>query len=102
MNNEERKIFWNKLCSLDGTDLNADSATLRTTIIYPKYIYRFRAVNDNTIKALQSNTLYFSSPLQYDDPFDTYLTIKWEIIKEKIESINTSSQETYDKFIKGC
>ena len=59
MNNQERKLFWETLCSLDGEDIEDDFQQIKTKIIYPKFLYRYRPISDNNIDALQNNKLYF-------------------------------------------
>ena len=44
MNSNERKIFWDTLCSFSGKDINAESVELASKIIYPDKIYRYRAI----------------------------------------------------------
>ena len=86
MDKNERKLFWDTLCSLDGKDLSADKAKLLGTIKYPPLLYRYRPINQNSIGALQDNKLFFSSANRYDDPFDTYLRIDWNKVKGAIVS----------------
>ena len=62
MNDAERKIFWDKLCSLQGTDIKEDTDLLNKAIIYPKYVYRFRTVNERTLSAC----LLYTSPSPRD------------------------------------
>ena len=38
----------------------------------PTYLYRYRSVSMNTLEALRTNRLYFSTANYYDDPFDTF------------------------------
>lgn len=75
MNDSERKLFWGTLMSLKGVDIEADKAALQKTIIPPRFLYRYRAVNTKTLEALRTNKLYFSTASFYDDPFDTFINI---------------------------
>lgn len=88
MDDTARKAFWETLCSLNGTDIDADSIKLQKAIKYPQYIYRYRDVNFRTLEALQENKLYFSSADRYDDPFDTFLHIDWYKVKNKIGALD--------------
>ena len=45
MNAEERRNFWNTLCSLSGEDIEKDMQILRESIKYPRYLYRYRGSN---------------------------------------------------------
>ena len=87
MNLKKRQIFWDTLCSLDGQNKQKDYEKLISTIQYPKNLCRFRSIDELSISALQENKLYFSSAKNYDDPFDSFLHIDWNIIKTQIYTI---------------
>ena len=70
MNNKERKMFWNKLCSLKG-----ENDSLEDTIKYPKYLYRYRSLTISNLEEIIKSKLTFSTSNYYDDPFDTNLKI---------------------------
>ena len=80
---DERKLFWETLCSLSGTDIAADAEILKSAIQYPPYLFRYRSVTMKTLDALRTNTLYFSSADFYDDPFDTFLHIDLEALQQE-------------------
>ena len=84
MNTEEREMFWNKLSSFDGDDVDAEISMLKKIIKYPKYLYRFRSISSNTLDGLRANKLYFSSADKYDDPFDSFIHIDWEKVEKEI------------------
>lgn len=88
MTTEERKIFWETLCSLKGENTQEESEILGklTNLYAPKEICRFRRVSPRTLEALKFNKVYFSSADYYDDPFDTFLYIDYKKIKEEIVS----------------
>ena len=102
MDNSEREIFWKTLCDLDGKDIVSDSLKLQTAIKYPHSICRYRSVTLNSIEALQTNKLYFSSADYYDDPFDTYLSIDWEFVKTKLSAHDYSSQSQFETLLHVC
>ena len=83
MDLNERKVFWETLCSLPGNDPQAEQEQLLKTIRYPKYLFRYRPVTMKSLEALRTNKLYFSSANYYDDPFDTFLFIDIERIKNE-------------------
>ena len=91
MDKEMRQKFWDTLCSFEEKEPASDMKKLSETIKYPKFLYRYRAVSNNTIVALQENKVYFSSADSYDDPFDTYLRIDWNKIKSMIGKSFASS-----------
>lgn len=53
-------------------------------IKYPDFLFRYRPVSLKNLEALRMNRLYFSSANCYDDPFDTFLHINIERIREGI------------------
>ena len=96
MKNEERKIFWETLCSLDGSNPEQDAEKLRKTIKYPRFLYRYRPVNTKNLEALQTNRFYFSSANYYDDPFDTFLHIDIDRVERELKS-SFSNPETLER-----
>lgn len=104
MNNEERLIFWNTLCSLLGKDIESENKQLLDTIKYPRFLYRYRPVNTRNLEALRTNKLYFSSANYYDDPFDTFLHIDIEKIRDEImNALQTQNiLEPVVELIKSC
>ena len=106
MNNRDRKIFWDTLCSLQGIDLVQEGQKLRQTIKVPKHLYRFRPVTINSLESLRTNTMYFSTADYYDDPFDSYSYIDWDYVSRqlqdayndttKLQTMAKSIQETFN------
>lgn len=99
MDDAERKIFWKTLCSLEWIDRKKDMDLLNKAIKFPKYIYRFRAVNERTLNALRENKLYFSTSNYYDDPFDTFINID---IREIQYILDRATQTPYADQIASC
>lgn len=90
MSTEERLQFGKTLCSLKGENMNDEGQRLMKTIKYPRFIYRYRSVNNNSLAALMENKLFFSTPNFYDDPFDTFLRIdKDEVIAHINQELNS-------------
>ena len=77
MDGEKRKLFWEKLLSLCGSD--PELKDLNDFIEYPNRIFRYRKMSVETLSALAENRMFFSSPQYFDDPFDTYTCIKRDI-----------------------
>lgn len=86
MNDEARELFWDTHCSLKGTNLKEDVDLLNRVILYPKYIYGFRTVNERTLSVLRENKLYFSTSNYYDDPFDTFINIDIRKIQDVLDN----------------
>lgn len=78
MNNKEREEFWEVL--LNATNIN-DSEKINSKIIYPEKLYRYRSIDTKTLNALAENKLYFSTSNYYDDPFDTFIRIDVQKIR---------------------
>ena len=94
MDSQEREVFWKTLCSLSGTDLEQDIGRLMTSIRLPKLLFRYRPVSFSSLEALRTNKLYFSSANYYDDPFDTFLHIDIEAIKQEFLSAFETPEST--------
>lgn len=92
MSYDEMQDYWKTLCSFTGEDIPNEVNQLMAKIHYPRFLYKYRAVNNNNLDALRSNKLFFSKASSYDDPFDTFLHIDVEKIRQKFVS-NYSSPE---------
>lgn len=90
---EERARFWDKLASLKGEDSTNEFKELSRTIVLPKALYRYRAVNTRTLEALRTNRLYFSTANYYDDPFDTFINVNIREMQEVIEAARGSGKD---------
>ena len=99
MNLTERQEFWNVLCDCDGKDIERAVQNLSKVIKYPKYLYRYREVTPNSLEALRTNHLFYSTSNYYDDPFDTFLQINLEKIMEKVNRA-TSDPVAIQNFVK--
>lgn len=89
MTEKDKKNYWNTLCSLNGDIANVptEREKLLATIKYPSSLYRFRSLSENSLNALQNNQVFFSSANYYDDPFDTFLRVDMQKLKEEFEPI---------------
>lgn len=87
MKDNEREEFWRTLCSLPGSDPQAESEKLGQTIKYPRFLYRYRSVSSKSLEALRTNKLYFSAANYYDDPFDTFLHIDIDEIRSVFSNV---------------
>ena len=93
MSHDEMQDYWQTLCSFTGEDITNESTLLTAKIHYPQFLFKYRAVNNNNLDALRSNKLFFSRASSYDDPFDTFLHIDVEKIRQEFDS-NYNSPET--------
>ncbi len=92
MSHDEMQDYWKTLRSFTGEDIPNEINQLMAKIRYPRFLYKYRAVNNNNLDALRSNKLFFSKASSYDDPFDTFLHIDVEKIRQEFDS-NYSSPE---------
>ena len=92
MSHDEMQDYWETLCSFTGEDIPNEVNQLMAKIRYPRFLYKYRAVNNNNLDALRSNKLFFSKASSYDDPFDTFLHIDVEKIRQEFVSNYSSSE----------
>lgn len=90
MSCNEMQDYWQTLCSFSGEDIPNEVSQLMAKIRYPRFLYKYRAVNNNNLDALRSNKLFFSKASSYDDPFDTFLHIDVEKIRQELASYSAS------------
>ena len=100
MSQDEMADYWKTLCSFTGEDIPNEVNQLMAKIRYPRFLYKYRAVNNNNLDALRSNKLFFSKASSYDDPFDTFLHIDVDKIRQEFDS-NYSSPEALAALAKG-
>lgn len=74
MDNVGRSRFWNVLSNLHEVTEESISVLMEASPL-PKFLCRFRVVNERSLQRLNDNKLFFSSASSYDDPFDTYFHI---------------------------
>lgn len=67
MSHDEMQDYWETLCSFTGEDIPNEVNQLMAKIRYPRFLYKYRAVNNNNLDALRSNKLFFSKASSYDD-----------------------------------
>lgn len=92
MSHDEMQDYWQTLRSFSGEDIPNEVNQLMAKIHYPRFLYKYRVVNNNNLDALRSNKLFFSKASSYDDPFDTFLHIDVEKIRQEFVS-NYSSPD---------
>lgn len=95
MNDAEMQEYWQTLASFTGENISNEISLLKEKIRYPKFLFRYRSVNNNNLDALRTNKLFFSQASNYDDPFDTFLHIDVEKLRQEFES-NYSSPEALE------
>ena len=86
MNQDDRQKFWDVLLSMHDTEPEHIQA-LHQMISVPHTLCRFRSVNESSLSQLQENKLYFSSSDYYDDPFDTYFYLDYDMMETQMGNI---------------
>lgn len=100
MNTKEREQFWKTLCSIGGSDENAELKRLTDAVKMPRYIYRYRPLSVGSLEALASNKLYFSTANYYDDPFDTFIRINLDGIQSILtRAKNDVNDEQFNRWL---
>ena len=74
---------------------------------YPRYVYKFRFFDqeDNHVKILSHNEVFFSSPIHFNDPFDCRIPIRYDLgtkrevvqLYEKRASIKFPNMKSKDR-----
>lgn len=100
MTEQELDSYWSTLLSLSGKrkDLEEDRKKLLASFKYPKSLFRFRSVTENSLTSLQENKVYFSSANHYDDPFDTYLRVDISKLISELKNTIEKTPISYEFF----
>lgn len=64
-------------------------------------LFRYRAVDEKSINALKSDTLYFSTPACFNDPFDTLIHTNYLEILRNVDYCLTNNMKLYIERHKG-
>lgn len=73
MTPDDKRKFWEALCSFTGENPKEEGQRLQKLLVHPRFLFRYRKADLNSLEALRCNTLYFSTADYYDDPFDTFM-----------------------------
>ena len=58
--------------------------------LLPRYLYKYRPLNENTKKIITNNELYFSNPSDFNDPYDCNIPMNDTILIKDLERIKNS------------
>lgn len=50
----------------------------------PKRLYKYQSVSVQSLRNLKRNSIYFSSPINFNDPYDCLLSFDYEALSEEI------------------
>ena len=85
INNKSLEIYKN---DPRWTDKNfRASCFLVESKIVPRYLYKFMKADDNLIDNLKNNQLWFSSPKDFNDPFDCKINATLDMSNEEIDCV---------------
>ena len=62
MSQDEMQDYWKTLCLFTGEDIPNEVNQLMAKIRYPRFLYKYRAVNNNNLDALRSINYSFQRP----------------------------------------
>lgn len=57
----------------------------------PHYVYKFQKLDEYTIRNMRNNSLYFNSPISYNDPFDCSLDIDIDLLRSEMQQVIINS-----------
>ena len=68
-----------------------------------RYFYKFMPINENTFNNLSNNQIWFSCPLDFNDPYDFFVpyddTFTDEGFRQKIPSPNGYTKDQYEQML---
>lgn len=78
--------FTDMIFPLDRKMLNIEGAYLLKNQNLPTSIFKYRAVNENSIKNLEEDTIWLADPSNFNDPYDCAHTVDFSTIQKQSES----------------
>lgn len=85
--------FTDMIFPLDRGELNIEGAYILKNQHLPSSIFKYREVNDNSIKNLEEDTIWLADPSNFNDPYDCAHTVDFTTIKKQ------SEPESFAKFM---
>lgn len=58
---------------------------------FPKYLYKFFSINEFFVDSIKNSYIWFSKPLDFNDPFDGNISLQWD-----------GTLEQYEKYLEGA
>lgn len=78
--------FTGMIFPLDSKKLNIEGAYLLKNQHLPSSIFKYREVNENSIKNLEEDTIWLADPSNFNDPYDCAHTVDFSAINKKSET----------------
>ena len=79
--------FIKMLFPLVSSKLNIDGAYLLKNKYLPNSLYKYREFNENSIKNLEDDTIWLSSPQSFNDPYDSAFSTDYETLINKLQKV---------------
>lgn len=87
------KQFTDMIFPLNRDQLNIEGAYLLKNQYLPKSIFKYREINENSIKNLEEDTIWLADPSNFNDPYDCAHTVDFARIQKH------QSPECFEKFM---
>lgn len=89
--------FFDLLFPPDWSSLRINDAYALKAKFIPKFLYKYRPVRPYTIENLEDNTIWLSSPMKFNDPYDSAMTADIErVIKRNfVKQLTPNLTEKY-------
>jgi hypothetical protein len=87
------KQFTDMIFPLNRDQLDIEGAYLLKNQYLPKSIFKYREVNENSIKNLEEDTIWLADPSKFNDPYDCSHTVDFSRIQQ------LQSSELFEKFM---
>ena len=75
--------FTEMIFPLDRKSLNIEGAFLMKNQHLPNSIFKYREVNDNSLKNLEEDTVWLADPSNFNDPYDCSHTADFQYIQKQ-------------------
>lgn len=72
--------FYELLCSSDSTPEKINKAYELKNTRLPEAIYKYLEITDEKLKTFEKNKIWLSNPANFNDPFDSLLTVDYKTI----------------------
>lgn len=83
-----KKQFIGMLFPLNRAELDIERAYLLKNKHLPKSIFKYRKINNNSIKNLEEDTIWLADPSNFNDPYDCAHTVDFTRIQKHQESVD--------------
>lgn len=89
------KKFTEMIFPLNRDKLNIEGAFFIKNQHLPNSVFKYREVNDHSLKNLEEDTVWLADPRSFNDPYDCSHTVDFSCVQKQ------RSSEIFDQLIKG-